>query len=100
MPSQERNAVRTCISTVAGLLACLSTSPAQDPRAATQISGTSASDLGTGLAFSPMNYGAIGDGVADDRAAVVATIDAAIAAGGHVEGGDNLYGSGGDIRYT
>ena len=47
-----------------------------------------------------MEYGATGDGVANDRAAVRAAIDAAIAAGGYVDGGDRLYGSNDDIQYT
>jgi hypothetical protein len=66
----------------------------------TEKANTAASERGAGLAFSPMSYGATGDGIANDRTAVMAAIDAAIAAGGHVDGGDNLYGADGDIQYA
>lgn len=89
---------------VATLFTCLAVSlsllPAQAPQTATKTSDTATSDLGTGPAFSPMNYGATGDGVANDRAAVMAAIAAAIAAGGYVDGGEELYGSNDDIQYT
>jgi hypothetical protein len=69
-------------------------------QAATESSDTAAPDLSSGAAYSPMDYGATGDGVANDRAAVMAAIDAAIAAGGYVDGGDKLYGSNQNIQYT
>ncbi len=89
---------------VAMLFTCLAGSltllPAQTPQPATNTPDTAPSDHRAGSAFSPMNYGATGDGVANDRAAVIAAIDAAIAAGGYVDGGDRLYGSNDDIQYT
>jgi hypothetical protein len=60
----------------------------------------SGATISAGLAFSPMDYGATGDGVANDRAAVRAAIDAAIAAGGYVDGGDKVYGSNETLQYT
>lgn len=64
------------------------------------FSGRSAQTKFRELALSPKDYGAVGDGIANDIAAVSACLTDAFASGLPVEGGESVYGVSGNLTFN